>query len=45
MSLCEDCGEEAGNHSADCPWWGDDALGYDCSLDPISPHFDIRSWG
>ena len=21
--LCEDCGEEAGNHSADCPTWGD----------------------
>jgi len=22
-TLCEDCGEEGGNHSADCPTWGD----------------------
>jgi hypothetical protein len=21
--LCEDCGEEGGNHGADCPFWGD----------------------
>jgi len=21
--LCEDCGEEAGNHAADCPTWPD----------------------
>lgn len=22
--LCEDCGEEAGNHASDCPTWDDD---------------------
>jgi len=25
--LCEECGEEGGNHGADCPTWGDEALG------------------
>jgi len=45
MSLCEDCGEEGGNHASDCwTWEQPDELRYDASLDPISPSFDWRRW-
>jgi hypothetical protein len=30
--LCPDCGEEGGNHSADCPTWTDD------------PMFEVVGW-
>lgn len=42
---CADCGEEAGNHAAGCAELVEpEGLMYDPSLDPISPHFDRRSW-